>query len=111
MSLGFTPNISPKTLWLLFTATLLWATSFTLLYSMPRRDYEQRVGIGSLLYLLGDNTKVFVLILQVFAVISLWLVGKQAELGGYFSLFLLLALAQTPFQHPRQGNFFACSCV
>ena len=103
------PGIDAKSLWLLFTATLLWATACTILYAMPRRTYEERVGIGSLIYLMGANSGLFVLILQLFTTISLWFVGKQAGLGSAFSAALLLALALLPYQqwlltrHPSSG--------
>lgn len=93
-----TPDIAAKTLWLLFTATLLWATANTLLYTLPRRDYEQRVGIGSLVYLFGNSSRVLILSLQLFSVIALWFVASQATLGGYFSIALLLTLALIPYQ-------------
>lgn len=104
-----TPEVETKSLWLLFTATWLWATAYTLLYAMPRRDYEERAGIGSLLYLLGDNSGIFVFMLQLTAVISLWFAGKQASLGSGFATSLLLALALLPYQqwlltrHPASG--------
>ena len=103
------PGIDTKSLWLLFTATLLWATAYAILYAMPRRGYEERVGIGSLIYLMGDNSGMFVLILQLFATISLWFVGKQAGLGSTFAVALLVALALLPYQqwlltrHPGSG--------
>lgn len=109
MTQVLTPDIAAKTLWLLFTATLLWATANTILYSMPRRGYEERVGIGSMIYLFGDNSGVFVLILQICAVISLWFVGKQAGLGLGFGVALLASLALLPYQqwlllrHPGSG--------
>ncbi len=109
MTQVITPGIAAKSLWLLFTATLLWATASTLLYAIPRRAYEERVGIGSLASLLGDNSGIFVFIMQLFAVISLWFVGKQAELGNSYAFALLLALAQLPYQqwllakHPGSG--------
>jgi 4-hydroxybenzoate polyprenyltransferase len=103
------PGIATKGLWLLFTATWLWATANTLLYAIPRRSYEERAGIGSLTTLLGDNSGHFAFILQLFAVISLWFVGKQAALGGGFAIALLAALALLPYQqwllsrHPGSG--------
>jgi 4-hydroxybenzoate polyprenyltransferase len=103
------PGIAAKSLWLLFTATWLWATANTLLYAMPRRDYEERAGIGSLLYLFGDNSGVFVFVMQLSAVISLWFAGKQAALGSAFAASLLFALALLPYQqwlltrHPASG--------
>lgn len=103
------PGIDTKSLWLLFTATLLWATAFAILYAMPRRGYEERVGVGSLIYIMGDNSGLFVLVLQLLATISLWFAGKQAELGSAFAIGLLSALALLPYQqwlltkHPGSG--------
>ncbi|MCW8917276.1 MAG: UbiA prenyltransferase family protein [Gammaproteobacteria bacterium] len=103
------PGIAARSLWLLFVATLLWATANILLYTMPRRDYEERVGIGSLLTLLGDRGGVVVLLLQLLSVIALWLLGNQAGLGVGFDLGLLLALTLLPYQqwlltrHPGSG--------
>jgi 4-hydroxybenzoate polyprenyltransferase len=92
------PGIATKSLWLLFTATLLWATANTILYAIPRRSYEERVGIGSLVYLFGDNSAKFVLLLQLFTMMALWFVGSQAKLGLGFGLGLLAALALLPYQ-------------
>jgi 4-hydroxybenzoate polyprenyltransferase len=103
------PGIAAKVLWLLFTATLLWATANTLLYAIPRHAYEERSGIGSLVTLFGANSGVFVLLLQVLALITLWFIGNQAGLGLGFGLGLLAALAQLPYQqwllarHPGSG--------
>lgn len=92
------PGIAAKGLWLLFIATLLWATANTILYAIPRHAYEERSGIGSLVTLFGDNSGMFVLVLQVLAVITLWFIGNQAGLGAGFGFSLLAALAQLPYQ-------------
>lgn len=104
-----TPGIATKVVWLLFTATLLWATANTILYAVPRHDYDERVGIGSLVFLFGKNSGMIVLFLQLFAAISLWFVGSQAGLGLPFGLGLLAAIAQIAQQqwllshHPGSG--------
>ncbi len=103
------PGIASKSVWLLFTATWLWASANTLLYAMPRRAYELRVGIGSLNHLFGDNIGPFAIILQLIAAIALWFVSKQSELGDAFALALLAAMALLPYQqrllirHPNSG--------
>ena len=104
-----TDPLPQKSLWLLFTATWLWATANTLLYSMPRRDYEARAGIGSLNHLFGDNIGPFAIILQLIAAIALWFVSKQSSLGDPFAIALLAAMALLPYQqwllsrHPTSG--------
>ncbi len=103
------PGIAAKSLWLLFTATWLWASANTLLYAMPRRSYEQRVGIGSLNHLFGDNIGPFAIILQLIAAIALWFVSKQSALGDAFAVALLAAMALLTYQqwlltrHPNSG--------
>lgn len=95
--------------WLLFTATLLWASAFAMLHALSRRDYELRVGIGSLAQLFGGNSWFFVMAMQLSAVFSLWLAGKQLELGIFFSLGLIVVLLLVPYQqwllfsHPQKG--------
>jgi 4-hydroxybenzoate polyprenyltransferase len=98
-----------KTAWLLFTATLLWASAFTTLYALPRRSYEQRVGIRSLAQLFGGDSWLFITVLQLGAIFSLWLTGQQMALGLFFSLGLLVAILLIPYQlwllfsHPLEG--------
>jgi len=95
--------------WLLFTATLLWASAFAMLYALPRRNYELRVGIRSLAPLFGSNSWFFVMAMQLSAAWSLWLAGKQLQLGIFFSLGLIVVLLLVPYQqwllfsHPVQG--------
>jgi len=107
------PGISGKVLWLLFTATLLWSTATTLLYSLSRRNTGEQEGVGSLLYLFGENTGKITLALQIFAILTLWLTGRQATLGLPFGLGLLTALALAGHQqwllahHPVGGAALA----
>ena len=98
-----------KPAWLLFTATLFWATAFTTLYTLPLRSYEQRLGIRSLSQLFGENSWFFVMAMQLAAIFSLWLAGGQLELGVFFSLGLVVAVMLQPYQqwllfsHPVEG--------
>lgn len=98
-----------KSAWLLFVATLLWASAFTTLYALPRRSYEQRVGIRSLAQLFGNDSWLFITVLQLSAISSLWLAGRQAAPGIFFGLGLLVAVLLIPYQlwllfsHPLQG--------
>jgi len=95
--------------WLVFTATMLWVSAFTVLYAMPRREYDLEVGIRSLAQLFGSNSWFFVMAMQLSTVFSLWLAGKQLELGIFFSLGLIVVLLLVPYQqwlvltHPQKG--------
>jgi len=103
---GTTPG---KAGWLVFTAVLLWASAFATLYAIPRRNYEQRVGIRSLAQLFGDNSWLFILAMQLSALFTLWLAGRQLQLNTFFSLGLVTALILLPYQqwllfsHPQEG--------
>ena len=98
-----------KAAWLVFTAALLLASAFNTLYAIPRRGYEQRAGIRSLVHLFGDNSWFFVLSMQLSGVFSLWLAGRQLSLGIFFSLGLVTVLLLLPYQqwllfsHPQEG--------
>lgn len=98
-----------KAAWLVFTAVLLGASAFNTLYAIPRRGYEQRAGIRSLVHLFGDNSWFFVLSMQLSSVFSLWLAGHQLSLGIFFSLGLVTVLLLLPYQqwllfsHPQDG--------
>lgn len=91
-----TPN---KATWLLFTAVILWATAYTTLYAIPRRRHDQRAGIRSLALLFGRHSWLFVLIMQLGAVLALWLTARQQDLGIFFTLALLTVLLLLPYQH------------
>jgi 4-hydroxybenzoate polyprenyltransferase len=105
-SQGATPG---KAAWLVFTAALLWATAFATLHAIPRRSYEQRVGIRSLAQLFRDNSWLFILAMQLSAVFTLWLAGRQLQLDIFFGLGLVTALLLLPYQqwllfsHPQEG--------
>ncbi|MCW9088661.1 MAG: UbiA family prenyltransferase [Gammaproteobacteria bacterium] len=98
-----------KGAWLMFTAVLLSATAFNTLYALPRRRYEQRVGIGSVPQLLGNSSWLFILLAQLAAVVALWLAGRQLQLEIFFSLALVVVLLLLPYQqwllfsHPQHG--------
>ncbi|MFO7593484.1 MAG: UbiA family prenyltransferase [Pseudomonadota bacterium] len=88
-----------KGAWLLFTAVLLFATGFNTLHAIPRRDYEQRAGIGSLAQLFGENSWKVILAGQLGAVLALWLAGRELQLGIFFSISLVVTLLLLPYQH------------
>ncbi len=91
--------VPEKSAWLMFTAVLLWTTAFTTLYALPRRSYELQAGIRSLAQLFGDNSWLFILAMQLSALLTLWLIGHQLELNLFFRIGLATALLLLPYQH------------
>lgn len=87
-----------KATWLLFTATLLWASAFTTLHALPRRHIEQPLGIRSLAQMFDINSWLFIMIMQLSAIFSLWLAGSQMKLGIFFSLGLVVTALLLPYQ-------------
>jgi 4-hydroxybenzoate polyprenyltransferase len=70
--------------WLLFMATVLWATAYDTLYAMVDRDDDLKIGVKSTAILFGDNDRLIVGIIQALLLFDLWLIGRQAELGMYY---------------------------
>ncbi len=93
------PGLELKTILLLFTATLLWATANQLFFGMFSRAKDEQGGVGSMIYLFGENSGLVALSLQIFAVVALWFGGEQEKLGLYFAAaLLLLLLGLLPYQ-------------
>lgn len=81
---------------LLFIAPVLWATIYDTLYAMADRDEDLKIGVKSTAILFAENDRLIIALLQILLVLDLWMIGRQAELGLYYSLGLAAA---------------ACSCV
>lgn len=87
-----------KLAWLLFTAVLLWGSAYFTLYAVPRYSYEQKAGIRSLLQLVGNAYKSIIALLQVLTLFTLFLAGRQGELGPFFSVGLMFAAGLVIYQ-------------
>jgi len=92
--MAFAAENSPltSTVWLLFTANLLWTVAYDTLYAMVDREDDLKIGIKSTAILFGDADRVIVGLLQLLCLISLIMVGRQAELGLLFNLSLVVVL-------------------
>ena len=95
LSQGVQPD---KLSWLLFTAVLLWASAYFTLYAIPRYTYDRKVGIRSLIQLIGRAYKSTIALLQVLALFTLFLAGRQGELGPFFSVGLIFAAGLVVYQ-------------
>jgi len=88
----------PKVAWLLFVATVLWATVYDTMYGMVDREDDIKIGIKSTAVLFGEADRVIIAIIQILFLGALLLIGGAADLGGYYYFGVLLAAALSIYQ-------------
>lgn len=88
----------PKVAWLLFVATVLWATAYDTMYGMVDREDDMKIGVKSTAILFGESDRLIVGIIQLLFLLALVLAGQSAGLGGYFYFGLLLAAGLLLYQ-------------
>jgi 4-hydroxybenzoate polyprenyltransferase len=71
----------PQVGWLMFTATVLWATVYDTMYAMVDRQDDIALGLKSTAILFGEADRVIIAILQAMVLICLVMIGYQAKLG------------------------------
>ncbi len=81
----------PPLAWLMFIAVVLWAVVYDTMYAMVDRDDDLKLGVRSTAILFGEADRQIIGAVQVLLLIALWLVGRQAGLGGWYYGALLLA--------------------
>lgn len=79
--------------WLLFMATVLWATIYDTMYAMADIQDDIKIGVKSTAILFGDADKVILGTLQVLLMLDLILIGQQSESGLFYYLGLAVAAA------------------
>ena len=103
----------PPIAWLLFTATVLWATVYDTMYAMVDRDDDLVLGVKSTAILFGSADRQIIGVIQVMLLISLLRVGHQAELGLYYVAGVFVAAGMAVYQQAliryreREGCFRA----
>lgn len=98
MAFAAQTNTVPSTAWLLFVANCLWTVAYDTEYAMVDREYDVKIGVKSTAILFGDMDRLMIACLQAMFVFSLWLAGRQLELGVTFNLGLLVASALLLYQ-------------
>ena len=78
-------EITPVT-WLIFLATVLWATAYDTMYAMVDYDDDIKIGVKSTAILFGNQDKFIIGIIQLLLVLNLILIGHRAELSGFYYL-------------------------
>lgn len=74
----------PALAWLVFVAAVIWATVYDTQYAMVDRDDDLKIGVKSTAVLFGELDRLMIGILQLLMLVTLLLVGQQAELGAIY---------------------------
>ena len=88
----------PKVAWLLFVATVLWATAYDTMYGMVDRDDDVKIGVKSTAILFGEADRAIIAMIQLLMLVALLMVGQSAGLGGYYYFGLLLVAGLSLYQ-------------
>jgi 4-hydroxybenzoate polyprenyltransferase len=113
MAFAAQTNTVPPLAWLMFTATVLWATVYDTMYAMVDRDDDIALGVKSTAILFGDLDLKIIGLLQVMLLVCLLMIGHQAELGLFYYLGVLAAAMLAAWQQhliryrDRDGCFSA----
>jgi len=83
-------EITPLT-WLLFLATVLWATVYDTMYAMVDRKDDLRIGVKSTAILFGSLDRHIIGVIQAMLIFNLVLIGQRAELSGFYYTGVTLA--------------------
>jgi 4-hydroxybenzoate polyprenyltransferase len=98
MSFAAQTNSVPPLAWLLFCAVILWAVVYDTMYAMVDREDDLQLGIKSTAILFGDADRALLGVLQAALLLTLYLVGERAGLGGWYLLGLLAAALSAGWQ-------------
>jgi len=86
-----TDQFPPPIAWLLFVATVLWATAYDTMYAMADREDDIKIGVKSTAILFGESDRLVVGMVQTMLLSCLILVGHRANLGILYYLGLGVA--------------------
>ncbi|MDH3712427.1 MAG: 4-hydroxybenzoate octaprenyltransferase [Gammaproteobacteria bacterium] len=79
--------------WLVYIAAVLWAVIYDTLYAMADREDDVRMGAKSTAILFGDADRLAVGILQILLLLTLFLIGINTGMSGYYYVALLVGAA------------------
>jgi 4-hydroxybenzoate polyprenyltransferase len=74
----------PRLGWLMVVAVVLWAAVYDTMYAMVDREDDLKLGLKSTAILFGDADRVVIGTMQAMTLLALWLVGREAGLGGWY---------------------------
>ena len=76
----------PQIAWLMFLATLLWATVYDTMYAMVDIEDDLALGVKSTAILFGDYDRIMIAVFQILFLLALVLVGRDLEFSGVYYL-------------------------
>lgn len=76
-------SLQPVT-WLLFLATVLWATAYDTMYGMVDREDDLRIGVKSTAILFGSADRLIIGIIQAMLVVAMLFIGRLSDLSGFY---------------------------
>lgn len=84
--------------WLIFLATVLWATAYDTMYAMVDYDDDIKIGVKSTAILFGNQDKIIIGAIQVLLIFNLILIGHRAGLSGFYYLGVAAACVFAVYQ-------------
>lgn len=84
--------------WLIFLATVLWATVYDTMYAMVDYDDDIKIGVKSTAILFGNQDKLIIGAIQILLIFDLLLIGHRAELSGFYYLGVTAASVFAAYQ-------------
>jgi len=91
MAFAAQTNSVPQIAWLILIANVLWSVVYDTMYAMVDREDDLKIGIKSTAILFDDADRVIIGIIQVLVLISLIMIGRQAQLGITYYISLGIA--------------------
>jgi 4-hydroxybenzoate polyprenyltransferase len=86
------------TAWLIFLATILWATAYDTMYAMVDYDDDIKIGVKSTAILFGNQDRLIIGIIQLLLILNLILIGHRAQLSGFYYLGVSAAAVFAAYQ-------------
>jgi 4-hydroxybenzoate polyprenyltransferase len=91
-------NTVPPIAWLMFLATVLWATAYDTMYAMVDRMDDIALGVKSTAILFGESDRQIIGLIQAMLLVCLFMIGYQADLGWIYYLGVCAAAALAGYQ-------------
>jgi len=98
MAFAAQTDMIPDVAWILFIATVLWATAYDTMYAMVDRNDDIKIGVKSTAILFGEMDRLIIAGIQFMIFIALIMLGQRLELGIFYYLGLSAAAGLAGYQ-------------